>query len=143
MAPTDVAASSCQQVCGGSLTEDQLQCLEDEDCATLTQVFVGSGAACGVGGGSSTMTASTTAMTSTGTPDGAIGDACECSNPDADYESCSGTGSSCGDLTCYVVFGEGICSQPCTADADGDDCPVGECTSQLVNGVEVGVWCVP
>ena len=76
------------------------------------------------------------------TPDADIGDACECSDPEADFESCSGTDSPCGDLTCYVVFGEGICSQPCTVD-NGDDCPVGECTAQVVNGLEVGTWCVP
>ncbi|MBV1859386.1 MAG: hypothetical protein KUG77_13315, partial [Nannocystaceae bacterium] len=74
---------------------------------------------------------------------GDIGDACECSGADADFESCSGTGSSCGDLTCYVVFGDGICSQPCTADGGGDDCSSGECTEQIVNGITVGVWCVP
>ena len=65
-----------------------------------------------------------------------------CGSPD--YESCSGTDGPCGSsLTCYVVFGEGICSQECEADANGDNCPVGECTEQIVNGVSVGTWCVP
>ncbi len=137
-APADVADSQCQSLCGGSLTEDELSCLEAEDCDTLTELFLGSGSACGLGGGS----ASTSVGSASGSPDAAIGDACECSDPEADYESCSGTGSSCGSLTCYVVFGEGICSQPCTADANGDDCPSGECTTQVVNGLEVGTWCV-
>jgi hypothetical protein len=139
-APDDVASAQCGGICDGTLTEDQLACLEDEDCATLTEVFLGSGDACGLGGGSSATGASATGASATGsTPDADIGDACECSDPEADFESCSGTGSPCGDLTCYVVFGDGICSQPCTA----DDCPTGECTEQLVNGVVVGTWCVP
>lgn len=147
-APADVASAQCQSVCGGSLTEDQLDCLEMEDCATLTEVFLGTGSACGIGGGSSSASggsasASASGGSATGSSDADIGDACECSDPDADYESCSGTGSSCGSLTCYVVFGEGICSQSCTADASGDDCPSGECTTQVVNGLEVGTWCVP
>jgi hypothetical protein len=142
-APADVATSECQEICGSMLTEDELACLEAEDCATLQQVFVGSGSVCGFGNSSATGASATGASATGSTPDADIGDPCECSDPDADFESCSATGSSCGDLTCYVVFGDGICSQSCTADANGDDCPSGECTEQVVNGVVVGTWCVP
>lgn len=129
-------------------SEEELECLEDEDCATLEDAFLGSGDACGLGGGSASGGSASGGSTSGGSasggnPDADIGDACECSGSNADFESCSGTGSSCGDLTCYVVFGEGICSQTCTADIDGDDCPSGECTEQIVNGFTAGVWCVP
>jgi hypothetical protein len=142
-APAEVASAQCSSICDGTLTEDQLACLEEEDCATLSEVFLGSGDACGLGGGSSATGASATGSSATGsTPDADIGDACECSDPEADFESCSGTDSPCGDLTCYVVFGDGICSQPCTVD-NGDDCPVGECTEQIINGLTVGTWCVP
>ncbi len=147
-APEDVAAAECQGVCGAMLTEAELQCLEDEDCADLEQAFLGSGGACELGGGSASGGSASGGSASGGTTSGGttnadIGDACECSGSDAFFESCSGTGSSCGELTCYVVFGDGICSQTCTADIDGDDCPSGECTEQIVNGISVGVWCVP
>ena len=147
-APADLATAQCQGVCGGMLTEAELECLEDEDCATLEQAFLGSGGACDLGGGSASAGSASAGSASGGssggsTPDGDIGDACACSGSSADFESCSGTGSSCADLTCYVVFGDGICSQTCTADINGDDCPSGECTEQIVNGVSVGVWCVP
>lgn len=140
-APADVAAAQCQGICGGTLTDAQLQCLEGESCVALEQAFLGSGDVCEIGSGGS---ASASGGSSSGgsNPDAQIGDPCTCSDPDADYESCSATDGPCGDLTCYVFAGEGICSQPCTADAAGDDCPVGECVDHLL-GVElsVGAWC--
>ncbi len=142
-APPDVADAQCQGVCGGMLTEDQLTCLEDEDCAALQQAFLGSGSACDVGGGGSSGGGSNgTSSPTSSTNDAEIGDDCECGGGDVSFESCSGTGSSCGELTCYVFGGEGICSQPCTADFDGDDCPVGECVDHLIAvEVSVGAWC--
>jgi len=140
-APADVAAAQCQQICGGTLTESQLSCLEGESCAALEQAFLGSGDVCGIGGGGSSASGGSSGGTN---PDAEIGDPCECSDPDADYESCSGTDGPCGELTCYVFAGEGICSQPCTADAAGDDCPVGECVDHLLGTeLSVGAWCEP
>lgn len=141
-APAEVAGAQCQGICGTSLTEDQLSCLEDEDCGALEGLIFGSADVCGIGGGSAS---GGSASGSSGSPtpmaDADIGDPCECSNSGAGFESCSGTGSECGELTCYVFDGEGICSQTCTADIDGDDCPSLECTEHILNGVTVGTWC--
>ncbi len=153
-APADLALSECGSICGAMLSEEELECLEEEDCAALEQALFGSGGACNLGGGSSASGGSASGgsasggsasggSASGGNPNAQIGDDCSCSGADVAFESCSGTGSSCGELTCYVVFGEGICSQTCTADINGDDCPAGECTEHLVNGVTVGVWCAP
>lgn len=145
-APADLAAAQCQGVCGGILGEDELECLEDEDCATLEQAFLGSGGACDLGGGSASGGSASGGSASGGNPNSDIGDACECSGTEVSFESCSGTDSSCGALTCYVFAstGDGICSQSCTSDIDGDDCPQGECVDHLIAvGVSVGVWCEP
>ncbi len=140
-APENVASAQCDSACGGMLTEDQLACLEDQDCATLTDFFSGTASACDIGGGSASGGSASGGSATGSTPEGEIGDVCECSNLDVDFESCSGTDSSCGDLTCYVESGEGICSQPCNADAG--DCPAGVCTIHVIDSVEVGTWCVP
>ena len=148
-APPDIAAAQCQGICGSNLSEDQLQCLEDESCEALEALIIGGANVCDIGGGSASAGSASAGSASGGsssgdpttTPDADIGDACSCSSGGADFESCSGTGSSCGSLTCYVFDGSGICSQTCTADIDGDDCPSGECTEHILNGVTVGTWC--
>lgn len=133
-APADVAAQSCAMICGGGLTTEQLECLESSDCNALGEAVLAGAPLCGIGGADSSGGGD-------GNPNASIGDSCSCTGGDVSYESCSGTDGPCGDLTCYVLFGEGTCSQTCTASIDSDDCPVGECTVHLVEGVEVGSWC--
>ena len=144
-APDDVASSQCAMICGGGVTDEQLECLEDSSCEELGMAFLGGAPICDIGGGNGSG-GSGNGSGGSGNGSGSnasIGDACECSDTPGDFESCSGTDSTCGDLTCYVFGGEGICSQPCTADGNGgDDCPSGECVDHLLSPtLSVGSWC--
>jgi hypothetical protein len=148
-APPDVAAAQCQAVCGSGLSESELDCIEGSSCEELAESVESGVLPCGIGDGGGETTGGGGGETSgngSGNGSGAnasIGDACSCPSSSDDYASCSGTDGPCGELTCFVFGGEGICSVPCMPDGNGgDDCPSGTCTDHLINvDVSVGMWC--
>jgi hypothetical protein len=133
-APPDVAANACGQLCGMSLTEAQMTCLEAKSCNELADAFGGgSTSICGIGDGSSTTGPGMT--TASGPSYLHLGDACNCGGG---ADLCQSTDGPCSpELTCVLRQCAG---DPC--EQANSDCPSGtNCTEFIKDGISLGSFC--
>ena len=143
--------STCTNLCGKSLTESQLTCLEGTSCAVLgassdlpANCSSSSTGDAGGGGGDAG---------GGGSDNGKLGDKCPCSvSPGSPPCQNLGTGSGCSSgLTCFGTVDPGPlnnakCSVKCTPDPMKmnlqGSCTAGfDCTDFLISGSDYGNWC--
>ncbi len=131
-APADVAAGICEELCGGSVTQEQVDCLAGTSCEELTAGFI-SGDVCGLGGGGSADSGSsgTSGAGDDSGPSECVMFGDDCAVDGVGIQQCC-QGLSCSDGACCVPQGS-TCSE--SADCCGNvlagepvQCIEGVCT---------------
>lgn len=146
------ATAACAQICGGSVTQDQLTCLEGKSCAELANA-TSLDALC-PSSSSTSSTSSSGASSSSGGAQGMLGDGCPCQGNAGTLCMNVGDTSGCvAGLTCFgtvdldmngMPVNHATCTQKCTPNlmTGTSDCPNGfKCVDFLVSQVDEGNWC--
>ena len=130
----------CQDVCAGSLTEEQMSCLEGKSCTQLAGASVTS--LC-----PPPKSTTSSSSGSSGSPK-KKGDSCTC-DPDGSekgvYKACTGNASACFDidLSCLAeaATGKGTCVVTCSE--PGKACPSGgTCGTSGRKGIDGEPWSI-